>query len=125
VVTLKLHADSWDDEGPVQSFLKGVPPRQVGPDGAVLTFTFQFVKPGKGRAFAQTAWELELETKVRSMVVARWVLDRISEVSDVRRGEGSRRGLDDIGLALRIEAATRRLDRGTRSDRASGEDDDA
>jgi hypothetical protein len=112
VVVLKLHVDRWDDERAVLPFLKTIPQRQPGPDGALLTFSIQFVKHGKRKPFLLTEWQLELETKVRSLVVARWVLDRMSEVSDIPSEVGSKKGLDDIGLALRIEEATKLLDRG-------------
>jgi hypothetical protein len=123
VVVLKLHADRWDNERPVLPFLKSIPQRQLGPDDALLTFSFQFVKHGKQKPFMLIEWHLELETKVRSLVVARWVLDRMSEVSDIQSDLGSKKGLDEIGLALRIEEATKRMDRGPASD-SPGEDDD-
>jgi len=122
---LKLHVDRWDNERPVLPFLKGIPQRQPGPDGALLTFSFNIVKSENRKPFLRIEWQLELETKVRSLVVARWVLDRMSEVSDVQSGEGSRKGLDDIGLALRIEEATKLLDRGRSSDPPDDEGDDA
>ena len=123
MVVLKLHVDRWDNERPVLPFLKSIPQRQFGPDGALLTFYFQFVKHGKQRPFVLTEWQLELETKVRSLDVARWVLDRMSEVSDIESDPGSKKGIDEIGLALRIEEATKRMDRGPTSD-PQGEDDD-
>jgi hypothetical protein len=108
---LKLHTDRWDNERPVLPFLKSISQRQLGPDGALLTFSFQFVKHGRQKPFLLIEWQLELETKVRSLDVARWVLDRMSEVSDIQSDQGSKRGLDDIGLALRIEEATKQLGR--------------
>jgi len=112
VVVLKLHADRWDNERPVLPFLKSISQRQIGPDGALLTFSFRFVKHGKQKPFLLTEWRLELETKVRSMVVAHWALDRISEVSDLPAVDGTGKKLDDIGLAFRIESVTRHLGKG-------------
>ncbi|HET6164223.1 MAG TPA: hypothetical protein VFG37_11185 [Planctomycetota bacterium] len=125
MVMLKLHVDRWDDERAVLPFLKSISPRQSGPDGALLTFSFNLVKHGKRKPFLLTEWQLELETKVRSLVVARWVLDRMSEVSDVQSDQGSKKGLDDIGLALRIEEATKLLDRGPASDPPGDDGDDS
>lgn len=116
VVTLKLHSDTWANERPVVPFLQNVPAEQIGPDGARLGFEFQFVKPGKGVAFVRIEWNLELETKVRSLEVARWVLDRLSEVTEIDALEHDGKKLDEIGLALVIEDATKLLDRGPRSD---------
>jgi hypothetical protein len=124
VVVLKLHVDRWDNERPVLPFLKSIPQRQLGPDDALLTFSFTFVKSGKQKPFLLIEWQLELESKVRSLVVARWVLDRMSEVSDIQSGEGSKKRLDDIGLALRIEEATKLLDRGPTSDPSDDDGDD-
>lgn len=125
MVVLKLHVDRWDNERPVLPFLKSIPQRQLGPDGALLTFSFNFVKSGKRKPFLLIEWQLELESKVRSLVVAHWVLDRMSEVSDIQSGEGSKKGLDDIGLALRIEEATKLMDRGPASDPAGDDGDDS
>jgi len=109
VVVLKLRSDTWSNDRSVLPFLKSVESPQFGPDGARLEFTLKLVNPGKGAAFLRTAWQLELETKVRSLVVARWVLDRVSEVSDLPAVDGAGKKLDDIGLALRIEEATTQL----------------
>jgi hypothetical protein len=112
VVVLKLRSDTWSNDRSVLPFLKSVESPQLGPDGARLEFTLKLVKPEKGTAFLRTAWQLELETKVRSLVVARWVLDRVSEVSELPAVEGTGKKLDDIGLALRIESATKHLGKG-------------
>lgn len=124
MVALDLHVDAWSNERPVLPFLRRVPPRQIGPDGALLLFSLKFMKLGKAPAFLRTEWRLELETKVRSMEVARWVLDRMSEVTDVEVLERDGRKLDEIGLALRIEDATKRMDPGPRSDPPDDEADD-
>ncbi len=125
MATLKLHSDRWDDDRSVLPFLKNVAPEQIGPDDARLTFSVQFVKQGNRKPFVRTEWRLELETKVRSLDVARWALDRMSEVSDLRVEPGSKTGLDEIGLALRIEDATKGLDRGPMSDSPTGDGDDS
>ena len=124
MVVLKLHVDRWDDERPVLPFLKSISPRQFGPDDALLTFSFTVVKHGKRKPFLLIEWQLELESKVRSLVVARWVLDRMSEVSDLQSDPGSKKGLDEIGLALRIEDATKMLDRGPASNPPGIDGDD-
>lgn len=111
-MVLKLHADRWDNERSVLPFLKSIESPQLGPDGARLEFTLKLVKPKTGKAFVQTAWQLELETKVRSLDVARWVLDRVSEVSELPVVEATGKRLDEIGLALRIETATKHLGKG-------------
>jgi hypothetical protein len=109
---LRLHSDTWSNDRTVLPFLKSIESPQLGPDGARLEFTLTLVKPAKGTAFLRTSWQLELETKVRSLDVARWALDRISEVSELPAVEGSGKRLDDIGLALRIETATKHLGKG-------------
>jgi len=78
-----------------------------GPDGVALIGEFQFVKPGKGMAFVRAIWHLELRTKVRSRVVARWMLDQFAglDVTLLYRGVDYRSNEDALARLIEDESS--------------------
>jgi len=95
-----------------------------GPDGVVAEFTFQFVKPGKGKAFLRGMIGLEMSTRVRSSVVGAWLQSIVGGVSRFLVLNGVNYSSDLGSLAKAIDDATCSLPAGTPSDPSTDDDGD-
>ena len=86
----------------------------LGPDRVQLGIRLQFVKPGKGTAFLRGESVLRLETKVRSDVVARWALAKLSNAGALKGQQDFPTG--EAEFAQLITSATKDLPAGDRWD---------
>ena len=100
-----------------------VSPLIFGPDGVVMgCLEFEFVKAGRARTHERNRWDRVVPTKVRNLVVARWMLGRLDRQSDTLVHEGVDDRGDPAKLAWLLEAKTVGLAPGMPSE-APEEDD--
>jgi len=107
-VTITFDSNTFKSraEMPVDS-VPAFSPMRLGPDDSALRSDFQFVKPGRGKAFLRARWHLDLQTKVRSTVVAHWMLAQFANVEvalghemvDYRHKESALAQLIDVKTA--------------------------
>ena len=98
-------------------------PLIFGPDGVVMGCAeYEFVKSGLSRMHERSRWDLVLPSKVRNLVVARWMLARLDRQCDTLVHEGVDYRGDPAKLAWLLEAKTVGLAAGTPSE-APEEDD--
>ena len=90
--------------------------RSVGPDGVVLAYDLAGARFSVEPSSIRVPLRLWLETKVRSAVVASWVLARLSPLCIGLIHEGRDYRGDPAGLARRVDAWTTDLPDGTPSD---------
>jgi hypothetical protein len=102
--------------GPLRDSLLTLASRRIGPDGVELEYNLKFVKPGKGVAFVIEQLELLVATKVRSAVVAQWLLAQLGPRCESLMRKGLDYRNDPAGLALLLDAWTERFPDGTPSD---------
>jgi hypothetical protein len=123
VVTISFDSNTFESRGemPVDS-VPAFSPMRLGPDGSALRSDFQFVKPGKGRAFVRARWHLDLQTKVRSDVVAHWMLAQFANVEVALGHEMVNYRHKESALAQLIDVKSAGLGNGVPSD--PPEDDD-
>jgi hypothetical protein len=101
---------------PMRDSLLSLAARRIGPDGVALAYNLQFVKPGKGSFFVIVRLELYLATKVRSKVVAQWLLAQLGPRCEKLMREGVDYRTDPEGLARLIDDWTVPFPDGTPSD---------
>ena len=101
---------------PLRDSLLSMAPRRIGPDGVELAYHLKFVKPGKGPMFVVVKFELRLATKVRSNVVAQWLLAQLGPRCENLMREGVDFRSDPTGLARLIDDWTVPFPDGTPSD---------
>jgi len=100
-----------------------VSPLIFGPDGVVMgCIEYEFVKAGRARMHERSRWDLVVPTKVRNLVVARWMLRRLDRQCDTLVHEGVDYRGDPAKLAWLLEAKTVGLAPGMPSE-APEEDD--
>jgi hypothetical protein len=102
--------------GPLRDSLLSLASRRIGPDGVELEYNLKFVKPGRGTAFVVVQLELRVATKVRSAVVAQWLLAQLGPRCESLMRKGLDYRGDPAGLALLLDAWTERFPDGTPSD---------
>jgi hypothetical protein len=90
--------------------------RSLGPDGVVLAYDLAGARFSVEPSSIRVPLRLWLETKVRSAVVASWVLARLSPLCIGLIHEGRDYRGDPAGLARRVDAWTTDLPDGTPSD---------
>ena len=115
-MTISFESNVLEPKAPATKVLLDAMRRRVGPDGVELEGEWQFVKPGKGTSFVRTLWNLELRTKVRSPVVASWMLMQLKGLDVALLRDGIDYRLDEGALARLIEDASEALPNGTPSD---------
>ena len=94
-----------------------VAPLIFGPDGVVLgCVEIEFVKSGRARMHERSRWDLVVPTKVRNLVVARWMLGRLDRQCDTLVHEGVDYRGDAAKLAWLLEAKTVGLREGSPSE---------
>jgi hypothetical protein len=101
---------------PLRDSLLSMAPRRIGPDGVELAYNLKFVKRGKGPMFVVVKFELHLATKVRSNVVAQWLLAQVTPRCESLMREGVDYRRDPTGLARLIDDWTVPFPDGTPSD---------
>jgi len=102
-VRISFNSNALDSTTPAPKGLLDALGSKLGPDGAVLSGEWQFVKPGKGVSFVRAEWHLEFSTKVRSQVVARWMVTQFKDLDlSILRG-GIDYKSDEAALTQLIE----------------------